>query len=86
MEKITAKQRNIAACIISLIRPHGSKEKNSNSKLQKGFLFRHHKLTVATQWKKIQLRKETLAACIIIRIRPRDSKEKNTGNKTVKVN
>jgi len=32
MEQITAKERNTAACIISPIRPHGSKEKNSNSK------------------------------------------------------
>ena len=63
MEQITAKERNTAACIISPIRPHGNKEKNSNSQLQKGFLFRHHKLTVATQWKQIQPRKESPATC-----------------------
>jgi hypothetical protein len=33
MEQITAKERNTAACIINPIRPHGSKEKNNNSKL-----------------------------------------------------
>jgi len=63
MEKNTAKERNITTCIISPIRPHDSKEKNSNGKLQKGFLFRHHKLTVATQWKQIQPRKESPAVC-----------------------
>jgi hypothetical protein len=35
MEKITAKERNTAACIISPIRPHGSKEKNTGNKTVK---------------------------------------------------